>query len=97
MGHDIFGFKTKRSRTQIAYLRRGAWNSLGRKIYEALKAEKFDAGCSGCGEKETFTKVQLLEALDYLRDDDELEPERDFISDCLANLNKDDRIVILFG
>ena len=97
MGHDIFGFKTKRSRTQVAYLRRSAWNSLGRKIYEALEAEKFDGGCSGIGDKETFTKAQLLEALDYLRDDEDLEPERDFINDCLANLNAKNEIVILFG
>jgi len=85
MGHDITGFASKDEacREEIAYLRRGAGNELARSIYRALGAENEDCGCSGCGGTVHFTEDQLRVALTKLPDDDDHEPERRFLRDCI--------------
>ena len=85
MGHDICGFKSadKAQETEIAYLHRGAGNPLARSIYEALGAQEHDCGCSGCGSTAHFTVAQLREALTKIPTDEEHEPERQFLRDCI--------------
>lgn len=96
MGHDIYGQINKKDKSSIAYLRRGAFNILNNEIYNALNAQEYNANCSGCGEGRAFTKKELLKADRYL-DDGDLEPEREFIADCLDNLDNNDNIYIYFG
>jgi hypothetical protein len=86
MGHDISGYKQDDSsqENEIAYLRRAAWNPLARVIYEALNAEEHDCGCSGCGSQQAFSQKQLISALSKIPEGEETEPERKFLSDCIA-------------
>lgn len=86
MGHDICGFKNhdkKHEGEEIAYLRRGAGNSLARDIYVALDATEHDCGCSGCGAVVNFTETQLREALEKIPNDEDHEPERQFLTNCI--------------
>jgi len=93
MGHDIFARRGKPevgremqffAQEETAYLRRGAFNNLGREIYKALDATQYDAGCSGNGEDVYFTQQQIADSLKRLPQGEQLEPEREFLSDCLA-------------
>jgi hypothetical protein len=86
MGHDISGFKNEDKEcegNEIAHLRRGAFNPLARAIYGALGVIEFDAGCSGCGETANFTDTQLRQALAKIPDDEDHDPERTFLNDCI--------------
>lgn len=85
MGHDICGFASDdvEQATEIAYLRRSAFNPLARSIYSALDAQKYDCGCSGCGDVVHFTTDQLHTALTRLPDDEVYEQERKFLQDCI--------------
>lgn len=86
MGHDICGFKNTDSKCEgeeIAYLRRSAGNELARDIYKALGATSHDCGCSGCGGIANFTEAQLRDALGKIPDDEDHEPERKFLRDCI--------------
>lgn len=87
MGHDISGFRQDDSSQdeEIAYLRRAAWNPLARVIYEALDAKDHDCGCSGCGTEKSFSSEQLIAALSKIPEGEETEPERKFLSDCIAS------------
>lgn len=86
MGHDISGFKQDdiSQEKEIAYLRRSAGNPLARVIYEALDAEEHDCGCSGCGTHKSFSTEQLKNALAKIPAGEETQPERKFLSDCIA-------------
>lgn len=99
MGHDIYGHTRESdiNKDEIAYLRRGAFDPLNMHIYEALNANEYNASCSGNGMGKTFTKQELMEAQDYLSDEEDLEPEKEFICDCLNNLSDDSTIFIHFA
>lgn len=96
MGHDISGYKTTDKETEIAYLRRGAFNPLNSKIYIALECEECSGGVSGIGVEKEFNKDELLKALECIGDNEELDPERDFLNDCLKSLDENNNILISF-
>ncbi len=96
MGHDISGYKTTDKENEIAYLRRSAFDGLKSKIYIALNCIDCSGGVSGNGSEREFTQDELLKALEYLGKKKELEPERNFIDDCLANLDENKKIIIGF-
>lgn len=87
MGHDVCGFKGELvkgvAKEEVAYLRRGAFNELGREIYKALGAVDHDCGCSGCGTDKFFTHAEIEAALKKLPLREDLQPEREFLTDCL--------------
>lgn len=87
MVHDIYGFDAEpndeNEPSELAYLRRGAFNEAGREICKALNATEFDCWCSGCGGSKFFSKEELSEAINRLPDIDNLEPERAFLRDCI--------------
>ena len=88
MGHDICGFNKadEETRSEIAYLRRNAFNPLKNAIYNALGAEEQNCGCSGCGgDPIHFTEDQLKEAMAKLPEGENYQPERDFLAGCLSN------------
>lgn len=98
MGHDIYGYIDygKQFETEVAYLRRSAFSTQKNEIYKALNCESCNAGVSGNGNVRVFSKQDLLSALEYLGDNPDLEPERDFIQDCLANLDELETIIVGF-
>lgn len=97
MGHDIFALK-KNFEGEVAYLRRGAFNSLNAIIYKALEATKHYGEFSGLGTDEKFNKERLDKAMSYLisLNNPELTNEIKFITDCLANLDENNEIIIGF-
>lgn len=98
MGHDIYGFKNhgKPDETEVAYLRRSAFNSKCFEIYNALDAQDCNGFSSGNGDGRLFSEEKLKRALAYLKDEEDLEPERKFIADCLANLDENGQIYVGF-
>jgi len=81
MGHDISAFKVKlpdssTEREEVAYIRFAMWNTVGIYLfYESLEAQKYNAGCSGSGESETYTLEQIKAAkakLNYIVGDDDI-------------------------
>ena len=96
MGHDISGYKTTDKENKIAYLRRGAFNGLNSEIYNALNCHDCSGGVSGNGSEREFTRDELLKALEYLGDNEDLEPERKFVNDCLENLDENGKILVGF-
>lgn len=96
MGHDIYGYQTTDKETEIAYLSRSAFNPLNSKIYSALECEDCSGGVSGIGVEKEFNKYELLKALEYIGDNEELDPERDFLNGCLKNLDDNNNILISF-
>lgn len=90
------GYKGKK---EVAYLNRGAFNPLNGEIYDALRAQDFNNGCSGNGEKKIFTATQLQGALDHINERNskgQLDPEKKFLEDCLANLDSAGCVEIRF-
>lgn len=73
MGHDIYAKRIDRegrtsSKDDISYLRIGASNRVKANLfYTALDAEEFDAGCSGCGSVEEFTREEINLAISRLK------------------------------
>lgn len=96
MGHDILGYKTTDKESEIAYLRRGAFNPLKNEIYKALECEDCNGGVSGIGIEKQFNKDELLKALEYIGDNQDLDLERCFLEDCLKNLDENNNILISF-
>ena len=96
MGHDISGFKTNDTENEIAYLRRGAFNELKSTIYNALDCHECNGGVSGNGSEREFSKDELIKAFDFLGVDEDYEPERKFISDCLANVDENGNVLVGF-
>jgi len=96
MGHDIFGFRTTDKENKIAYLRRGAFDCFNCIIYIVLNCSDCSGGVSGNGSKREFTKEELLKALEYLGDQENFGPERKFLNDCLENIDKDGKILVIF-
>lgn len=96
MGHDISGFKTNETKDEIAYLRRGAFHNLNGAIYNALGCRECNGGMSGNGKERLFSKEELIKALVFLGEKEYYEPERKFITDCLANIDKDENVLIGF-
>ena len=96
MGHDISGYKTTDKENEVAYLRRGAFNDLNSEIYNALNCHDCSGGVSGNGSEREFTKDELIKALEYLGNKEELEPERKFVADCLANIDESGKILVGF-
>jgi hypothetical protein len=84
MGHDISACRIKANlqkgieieSTEIAYLRFGAWNTVGQYLfYESLDAQQFNGGCSGNGEEEIYIIEQIKiakEKLKYIYTEDDL-------------------------
>lgn len=84
MGHDISAYKGRGGEGEaIAELSRGAFNPLAREIYKALDATGFDAGCSGDGGDAYFSLDRIIYAVNRLPHNDDVQPERDFLADCL--------------
>jgi hypothetical protein len=93
MGHDISAFLesemirvtgTGEATSEIAYLRRSAFNSLAREIYIALQCQRFDAGISGSGESQVFTQDELKAALERLPKLVSLANEHEFLETCIS-------------
>lgn len=98
MGHAISGIKNEGTKAQkeVASLNRSAFNPRCFAIYNALHAHDCNAFSCGNGNGRRFSKMQLLNALDYFGDEEELAPEREFVTDCLANLDENEEIYIGF-
>lgn len=98
MGHDIAAFKKDFEGEEVAYLRRDAFSSLNSIIYKALEATKHYGGVSGLGGNEKFSKERLDKAMSYLIsiNNSELTNEIKFITDCLANLDENNEVIIGF-
>jgi hypothetical protein len=98
MGHDISAYANylTEEETEVAYLRKNMTNPFKNEIYKALDCEACNAGVSGNGSVRVFLKQDLLSALKYLGDNPDLEPERKFIHDCLANLDELESIIVGF-
>jgi hypothetical protein len=94
MGHDISGYKNGE---EIAYLRRGSFDTLNGTIYNALNCNNYNKVWAGSQEEIEFSKDQLLNGLSWLGDKEEFEPERAFLKDCLSNLDENDNVLIFFG
>ena len=87
---------------EIAYLRRGASNPLRHQLYEALDAREYDGDVSGVWAARWFNRQELELALVRLRarkdEGLEVDPEIEFIADCLEALPPDrSRVFITFG
>lgn len=87
---------------EIAYLRRGAYNPLRHALYEVLDAQEYDGNVSGDGRARWFSRGQLSAALQQLfqrlASGHEIQPEIDFVRQCLAALPPDrTSVVIWFG
>jgi hypothetical protein len=96
MGHDISGYKITDKENEIAYLGRNAYDGLNVEIYNSLNCLHCSGGVSGNGSEMDFTKEELLKALEYLGDNENLEPERKFVKDCLENIDEDSKILVRF-
>jgi len=96
MGHDIFGFKPSDQENAIAYLRRNAFDKLNITIYNALDCHECNGRVSGKGNGRVFTRNQLINALDYLSTKENVEREFKFLKDCLANIDKEGKVLIAF-
>ena len=96
MGHVIIGYKTTDKENEIAYFRRRAFNDLSSEIYNALNCHDCSGGGSGNGSQREFTKDEMLKALEYLGNKEELEPERKFVADCIANIDESGKILVGF-
>ncbi len=97
MGHDITAYRRadKELETEVAYLRRGAFNPLNRVIYEALNCQEANGGCSGYGVVLEFSRNQLMHALVQVKGGEEVGPEREFLRKCIGA--GEDGVRILFG
>jgi hypothetical protein len=91
MGHDITGYN------QVAYLRRGAFESEKEKIelYKLLESEMYYHSSSGSGDYVVFEMSQIVDAYNKAK---ERKSSKDIIN-FLANLIrvKDCFVVIHFG
>lgn len=111
MGHDIYAIKTEDTKGEfpelskkVAYLRRSCFCVDRGVIYKVLKAEKHYGGVSGNGAWQNFNKSQLNNALEKLGDSG-INPnsgyfgyvdQKEFIQNCLKNLDEKEEIVIGF-
>lgn len=86
MGHDISGYLKADTEhgSEVAYLRRAAWDDLARTIYTALECAEHDCGCSGCGTERVFSPAELTAALERVPDGEDTEREREFLRKCIA-------------
>lgn len=92
MGHDISGYVKGK---EVAFLHRSAFSEFRSVIYEALRCNQFYNNCSGNGGEREFTKEELLLTLQILGDNDNFEPERTFLKNCLDSI--ENKILIIFG
>ena len=89
MGHDIYAYKKgptddeDADREKVVYMWRGAFSPINKTIYTALNASKHYCGVSGCGSEQLFTMDEIQEALEDIPSEDEFEPEREFLNDCI--------------
>lgn len=100
MGHDIYGIRPSRKGqnswdTRSAYLGRTAFDPLNDSIYKILGCMDFYGGVSGTGEEKIFTGEELMIAKAFIPDGDTLEYEREFLQDCIDNL-EENKILIRF-
>ena len=87
---------------ETSYLRRGSSNPWRHTLYEVLDAQEYDGDVSGIWAARWFDRSQLQTALGRLQqrlaDGQDVRPEFDFVSACLASLPVDRRSVfITFG
>ncbi len=97
MGHYTSGFKTSNKENEIATLFRSAIDELNITIYNALVCHEYDSIVSGNGNGRVFTRNQLINALDYLSTKEDVEREYTFLTDCLANIDKEGKVLIVFN
>lgn len=96
MGHDINGFRPSDPKKPVAHVRIGGADRRKTSIYKALDAEKYNALDSGSGGKREFTEEQLLTGLKSISRNQYMQEEKEFIMDCLNNL-EDGKIIIHFS
>lgn len=91
MGHDISAYKVddKEQENEIAYLRRNAFSPLNRAIYDLLNCQQNYCRFSGCGVSQVFSMNAITKALQDLPKDEEYEPERTFLQDCIKKSDGD--------
>ena len=87
---------------ETAYLRRSAFEPLRHTLYEVLDTEEYDGGVSGLGAGRWFSRDQFQAALVRLRqrlgEGWQVQPEIDFVQECLAALPPNrTSVFIIFG
>lgn len=97
MGHQITAYQTAEQKEEVAYMGRSAFNPLNGEMYYALGCMEFYDWASGIGAEKAFTKAELLAALDYVKSNEKLDYEREFIDNCLAAIEENGRIIIRFS
>ncbi|WP_026691352.1 hypothetical protein [Alteribacter aurantiacus] len=109
MGHDISGFN--KAGKEVAYARFSYGNHNSTILYRVLDADRYYAGVSGTGERSTFTKQELENALsafnvlckkgeiplpnDFLVWDKK--QTSDFLQNCLSTAKKEGKVEVYFG
>jgi hypothetical protein len=96
MGHQISAYKSTDIQKEVAYLGRSACDPHRSQMYFALNCLEFYAGSNGIGAERTFTRQEMLAAMDYLKSIEELDEEREFVSSCLDNMEEEGIILISF-
>jgi hypothetical protein len=91
MGHDITAYNLdKITSLRIRMMHK---KSIKKEIYECLDAEEYYNSVSGNGSGRLFDRENILDALNKAKSDD----VKNFLNECLNNIEKDEQLFIIFS